>query len=386
MEWRGRASPAAPLQSWTCRSSRPAADRHSAPGRLHSAARRPSLHSQQAGSSSIKPSSHGHGLCFPGHAAAAPPDAASCRSGPGAAQAEVNSRLTPLIAPRVVQGWAPPLPPLPPPAATLPHHSPAAQAAHAHAFPSSLTCCRLAAVRVQVSAAVPATLPPAVSSAADLVKRAAKDSSVPPKQVFKALRTLEAAKLQPADWNATIGGPPARRWRLVFVAGAKTVTAANKGKSEGGGFYFPLAGVRLLAGWAGRWVVVFVGAAAAAASPAECDEWHATGACTARLLLCRHVRCLGSRGPKPAGRPIVQLSPTPPAAGCQRYDASTGDYQNGIVSAGCFMCRLLCCCGAAGWGAAACGAPIAAAPSALTGAVPPFLLPAVPWAAGGAHL
>jgi len=29
---------------------------------------------------------------------------------------------------------------------------------------------------------------------------------------------------------------------LGFVAGAKTVTAANKGKSEGGGFYFPLAG------------------------------------------------------------------------------------------------------------------------------------------------
>lgn len=124
-------------------------------------------------------------------------------------------------------------------------------------------------MRVQASAAVPATLPPAVSSAADLVKRAAKDSSVPPKQVFKALRTLEAAKLQPADWDATIGGPPARRWRLVFVAGAKTVTAANKGKSEGGGFYFPLAGVWLLAGWAGKWVVAFVGAAAAAASSAE---------------------------------------------------------------------------------------------------------------------
>lgn len=132
-----------------------------------------------------------------------------------------------------------------------PQTQPAAAAALARPRP------RLAAVRVQASAAVPATLPPAVSSAADLVKRAAKDSSVPPKQVFKALRTLEAAKLQPADWNATIGGPPARRWRLVFVAGAKTVTAANKGKSEGGGFYFPLAG-------------------------------------------------------------------------CQRYDASTGDYQNGI--------------------------------------------------------
>lgn len=59
---------------------------------------------RQHPASSFKPWGHGHGLCFPGHAAA---DAASCRSGPGAAQAEVNSALAPLIAPRVVQGWPP---------------------------------------------------------------------------------------------------------------------------------------------------------------------------------------------------------------------------------------------------------------------------------------
>lgn len=155
-----------------------------------------------------------------------------------------------------------------------------------------------------------------------MLKRAAKDGSVPPKQVFKALRTLEGAKvqvrlplynlllwaswpclrapavqgsrcpsgaplsgakpgccrrwrrwtaaapaahparqrlaqcshprhccchctlfcLQPENWDAVVGGPPAHRWRLVFAASAKVVAAANKGQGEGGGFYFPLPG------------------------------------------------------------------------------------------------------------------------------------------------
>lgn len=228
----------------------------------------------------------------------------------------------------------PPPPPLPPP--VQPSHARLLKLCALTLLSSVITSRRLAALRVQASAAEAATLPPAVSSAADVIKRAAKDGSVPPKQVFKALRMLEAAKLQPGDWDATIGGPPARRWRLVFVAGAKLVTAANKGKGEGGGFYFPLAGA------AGGWAA-WCGDGTNGKRPFKCSAGGAEpdGAPVASADRCGSCAGwgLGQACPDPhPGSPMLH-PPAPPAAGCQRYDASTGDYQNGIVSA---VGRTLC--------------------------------------------
>lgn len=113
-----------------------------------------------------------------------------------------------------------------------------------------------------------------VDSAVDLLKAAAKTKSVPPRQVFAALRDLEKASLQDPSWPEIVGGrvradsadaralrvahahalscsltrarrsfvrqaSPGNRWRLVFTTGTKQVREALKGK-EGGGNYFPL--------------------------------------------------------------------------------------------------------------------------------------------------
>lgn len=100
-------------------------------------------------------------------------------------------------------------------------------------------------VRAQAASAAP----PAATASVELVKRAAADASVPPREVFAALRDLERAKLAPSpDWDATIGGTatPGNRWRLVFTSGTKQVQEALKGAGKGGGSYFPITGMLLL--------------------------------------------------------------------------------------------------------------------------------------------
>ena len=81
------------------------------------------------------------------------------------------------------------------------------------------------------AAAVPAA-PPAAAASVELLKRAAADGSVPPREVFAALRTLEQAKVPPSpEWGAIVGGasPPGHRWRLVFTSGTKQVRHAPPG-------------------------------------------------------------------------------------------------------------------------------------------------------------
>lgn len=82
----------------------------------------------------------------------------------------------------------------------------------------------------------------AVNTATSVLKRAAKDRSVNPKEVFHSLRTLEKAKLQSPEWQTILGGTasPGKRWRLVFTTGTSKVREALKGQGEGGGNYFPL--------------------------------------------------------------------------------------------------------------------------------------------------
>lgn len=161
--------------------------------------------------------------------------------------------------------------------------------------------CRPHAVTVRASAAS-SSAAPAVSGAVERLRKAAADSSVPPRDVFAALRDLEQAKMQvggaggaccgflppcypacrpsslpagpnsspdwgprvhkaplhphlpwpPAqslpqpgeDWGTIIGGTasPGNRWRLVFTSGTKQVQEALKGAGKGGGSYFPLTG------------------------------------------------------------------------------------------------------------------------------------------------
>lgn len=92
--------------------------------------------------------------------------------------------------------------------------------------------CR-ASLRVRAEASSAAAPAAAVAPAVDLLKRAASDASVPPKQVFAALRTLEQAKAAPSeDWDAIIGGEPGER--KGFIGGGCTwrwrrgrTTAAN---------------------------------------------------------------------------------------------------------------------------------------------------------------
>ena len=86
-----------------------------------------------------------------------------------------------------------------------------------------------------------------VSSAVSTLQLASTSpGSVPPTQVFNALRSLEQAKLPTEDWAATIGGStsPGRRWRLVFTSGTKEVQKAMKGAGQGSGKYFPITAVQ----------------------------------------------------------------------------------------------------------------------------------------------
>ena len=83
---------------------------------------------------------------------------------------------------------------------------------------------------------------PEVNKSTSILKQAAKDRNVSPKEVFNALRALEKAKLQSPEWPKIVGGSssPGRRWRLVFTTGTSKVREALKGTGEGGGNYFPI--------------------------------------------------------------------------------------------------------------------------------------------------
>jgi hypothetical protein len=85
-----------------------------------------------------------------------------------------------------------------------------------------------------------------ISKAVALLQKASTDSSVPPRVLFQALRTLEQAKLPTEEWPGIIGGSPGgRRWRLVFTSGTKEVQKAMKSAGqEGTGKYFPLTAVQ----------------------------------------------------------------------------------------------------------------------------------------------
>lgn len=83
---------------------------------------------------------------------------------------------------------------------------------------------------------------PEVNKSTSILRQAAKDKNVNPKEVFNALRTLEKAKLKSPEWPMMVGGSssPGKRWRLVFTTGTSKVREALKGNGEGGGNYFPL--------------------------------------------------------------------------------------------------------------------------------------------------
>lgn len=74
-------------------------------------------------------------------------------------------------------------------------------------------------------------------SAASLLKTAAKDPSVPAKDVFLALRTLQKARLPDQDWAPTIGCN--KHWKLVYQADSKNVQSNMKNEREGTGRYLP---------------------------------------------------------------------------------------------------------------------------------------------------
>lgn len=98
-----------------------------------------------------------------------------------------------------------------------------------------------------VSQDAPATSDLTMSQAISIVHTAASDSSVPPKQVFQAMRTLEKEKLPTDGWNTILGGTssPGNRWRLVFTTGTKEVAAALRNSGAGGGGkYFPITAVQ----------------------------------------------------------------------------------------------------------------------------------------------
>ena len=68
------------------------------------------------------------------------------------------------------------------------------------------------------------------------LRQAAGSSPLPPAgQVLAAMRALDAAKLDPAPWPEALGGggPPGKRWRLVFTSGTKDVQKALKGAGGG---------------------------------------------------------------------------------------------------------------------------------------------------------
>lgn len=75
----------------------------------------------------------------------------------------------------------------------------------------------------------------AVSAAVEKLKVAGKYFTVNSIEVFESLRTLEAAKLDPAGWSEIVGGQesPGHRWQLVFTTGTAKVREAMKGKGKG---------------------------------------------------------------------------------------------------------------------------------------------------------
>lgn len=64
-----------------------------------------------------------------------------------------------------------------------------------------------------------------VEAASSVLHKASENFSVPPSEVFDAMRTLEAAKLPAEGWDTMLGGSqsPGKRWRLVFTSGTKEV-------------------------------------------------------------------------------------------------------------------------------------------------------------------
>lgn len=109
----------------------------------------------------------------------------------------------------------------------------------AHQRQSHITCA--------VSQDTSATSDMTVSQAISIVHTAAQDRSVPPKEVFQAMRTLEKEKLPTDGWNTILGGTssPGNRWRLVFTTGTKDVAAALRNNGAGGGGkYFPITAVQ----------------------------------------------------------------------------------------------------------------------------------------------
>eukprot|EP00887_Chlorella_sp_A99_P004843 scaffold4.g4843.t1 len=75
-----------------------------------------------------------------------------------------------------------------------------------------------------------------VEEAVGVLHRAAESPTVPPKELFAAMRALEKAapssREDMAAWPATVGGTasPGRRWRLVFTTGTKETQDAMKGR------------------------------------------------------------------------------------------------------------------------------------------------------------
>ena len=117
--------------------------------------------------------------------------------------------------------------------------------AHPHA---AAAVCRPPPVRAQAPAASTSA---SVEEAVGLLHSAAKSPTVPPKELFAAMRQLERAAPPSRDelaaWPVVLGGSvsPGHRWRLVFTTGTKDVQSALKGVGAGGGSYFPLTAVQV---------------------------------------------------------------------------------------------------------------------------------------------
>ncbi|KAK9843583.1 hypothetical protein WJX84_003634 [Apatococcus fuscideae] len=97
-----------------------------------------------------------------------------------------------------------------------------------------------------ISTAAPSKAGPSQEDAIELLKIAAKEGGVPTTAVAEAMRVLEKAKVQAADWKTTLGGAasPGRSWKLIFTSGEKRVKDAAKGLAKGGGVYVPINAVQ----------------------------------------------------------------------------------------------------------------------------------------------
>lgn len=80
------------------------------------------------------------------------------------------------------------------------------------------------------------------ADASKTLAKASKTRAVPPQRVYETMRALEKMRIQPTDAYQIMAGTrsPGRAWRLVFTSSAKQIRDEMRGKSKGGGLYFPL--------------------------------------------------------------------------------------------------------------------------------------------------